>query len=1413
MVFLYIDCIMKQTSAKLYILFLISAWLISTSIIYPQSLIFNHLTVDDGLSNNDVNAVIQDKTGFIWFGTEDGLNRYDGYNFKIFRHDPSDSNSISGNSIWSLIEDHSGNIWIGTKGGILNKFNPTTEKFTGWEIKSNLTKENSVKSIYEDSKGNIWIGSYKDGLYRLNISTNRLDHWSSDINDDKTLSHNYVQAISEDNSGNILIGTYIGFNVFNPNSKNQEFKRYFQNENTNNRLSNNLIWALSKSTIDSNITWIGTYNNLTKFNSEKSLFEIIKIPNPDNLLYGTGSGSVLEELVEGENIIWTDSYSGLLRMNLSTGETTRFMYDEYNSNSIISNQINKIYKDRSGVMWIATENGISYITQKSTSFNSIGFSNSQLNLSTIFSKKNITAIELSNDNLIWVGTNDGLYSIENIKSVPSIKKHPEFNGSHIWSISSAEDNEIWIGTFGKGLKQFNYRSNNVKDWNLDNPRIRTESVYYNKTLLTDSKKNIWVGYWGVGVARINLATGDYEVWLNDPKDSSSLSYNDVWVIKEDSYGRIWIGTTGGGLNLFEDRNGGIFHHLFEESNSSNILTSNNIYSICESKNCKYAIDSNQTMLWIGTSNGLNQLVIKNKNNDQNIYDFDVDINSFTVNDGLPDNSVNAILEDDNGNLWLGTGSGISFFDITTKKFTNYSSADGLSGTIINFESALKLDNGEMLFGSTKGLNLFDPKKIKFSKFHPPVVFTDFQIFNESVRIGNNSVLEKSISISNEIELSYSQDVFSLEFAALDYNSPKSIQYAYMMEGFDEYWINSGDRRFVTYTNLEPGNYTFKVKSTNADGVWNEKYSSIRFLIGSPWWRTPWAYFSYVFLIGLGLWLIRRFELNRTELRNELKLQQFEVEQKTKLEKIKSRFFANLSHEFRTPLMLIKGPLEQLKQGQSNENYFENIDLIERNSDRLKGLIDQLLELSHLEKATIPLRAKQEDLIKILKGLGAGFESLAKQKNISLGFESDSQSKICWLDMDKFEKIINNLLSNALKFTSEGGEVVVKVKELTRGGKQFAEITISDTGISIPKEKINKIFDRFFQVDNSAQRSYGGSGIGLALVKEFIELHKWDISVDSWQGKGTEFRILIPMWDYIEDDKKIKNNLVNQIAETDLSTPEVNQNTHSFAQDNSQIEFGKSNNKPSILIVDDSEDVRIYLSGLLKNEFTILEASNGEVGIMVATENMPDLIISDVMMPTMDGLEFCNRIKSSWQTSDIPVILLTAKASFESKMEGLEIGADDYLTKPFNSRELFTRIKNLLEQRKRLREKYSDNLNVLSVNTNTRLNKADNEFLEKTLALVEKNLDKTNFGTEQLANELFVSRTQLHRKIISITGQPPGELIRNKKLKHAAKLLLEGKLSVTQIAYEIGFSSPAQFTRAFTKQFSCLPSEFSSKYKS
>ncbi len=796
-------------------------------------------------------------------------------------------------------------------------------------------------------------------------------------------------------------------------------------------------------------------------------------------------------------------------------------------------------------------------------------------------------------------------------------------------------------------------------------------------------------------------------------------------------------------------------------------------------------------------------MIKNNSNKTNIYDITISNNFFTVQDGLSDNSLYSIIEDGNGNLWLGTGSGISFFNSTHNTFKNFSTKDGIIGSLMNPEAALKLKNGLMLFGSTEGLNVFDPKNIKQSNYIPNLVITNFLLFNKSVKFGKNSLLKESISTTKEINLFHEHNVFSFEFTALDFNSSQSIQYAYKMEGFDKDWIYSGTRRFVTYTNLEAGKYIFKIKSTNADGVWNNNIKELAIIMNPPWWKTIWAYGMYFTLSIIGLFILRRFELNRTKLRNELKLKEFEVLQKSELEELKSRFFANLSHEFRTPLMLIKGPLEQLKHGKNNS---ENIDLIERNSERLKELIDQLLELSQLEKAAIPLKAKEENLIIILKGLVSSFQSIAKDRNINLTFENNLQSQLFWIDKDKLEKIVNNLLSNSIKFTPENGNILVIVDEKLNTETPVAEITISDSGISIPEDKLDKIFDRFFQVDDSTQRLFGGSGIGLSLVKEFIDLHKWQISVQSEFGKGTEFKIDIPFGEeYLNEDEKV---ITEYVSDSDI-TNETEKFITQVSTKQEHLEI-ISKNKKSILIVDDSEDVRKYLDGLLRDEFLVLEAENGIQGIKTATETMPDLIISDVMMPSMGGIEFCNHIKQEWQTSDIPVILLTAKASFESKMEGLETGADDYLTKPFEQRELFIRIKNLLEQRSRLKNKYSKNLDLLSETKN--LDSADDEFIKKTLAIIESNLDKPNFSTEFLAKELFVSRTKLHRKILEITGQAPGEFIRIIKLKKAAKLLLEDKLSVTQISFEIGFASPAQFTRAFSKQFECLPSEFKSKNK-
>ena len=1390
--------------------YLAIVFLFYSGFLFAQNIPFKHLTTDDGLSNNKINDIIQDRTGFIWLATDDGLNRFDGYGFKVYRHKSKDSTSLSNNSIWTLFEDRAGFIWIGTKSGELNRYDPDTDRFTSWEIKSEFVKENSIKSIYEDSQGAIWIGTYKSGLYRFNPLTEKIENWRNDPLNKSSLSNNYITSIVEEADGNLLIGTYIGLNKFNYQKSKNNFIHFFYDVNNSNTLSNNLIWSLSKSDYDPDLFWIGTADGLNSYHSATNTFSRIQISNPQNIQFGTAAGNVIEEMIGNEKILWIDSYAGLLRINQNTGQTIRYLSRKNSRDDLNSNQISKILRDRSGVTWIATDNGLNYFSSKSTKFNNILSDKFGLIDFSELRDKNVTAITQTSNGTIWFGTNNGLYKTGNTDGTTFLKKYPKLDGIHIWSLSPDGSDNLWVGTYGAGLIFLDVKKDQIIKQQFDHKKLQTQSVLFNKSLFFDSQNNLWIGFWGLGLAKLNIVTGDFKLWQNTTNNNpSGISHNDVWTIYGDSKNRLWVGTNGGGLNLFIDEDEGKFIKWLTDDNQLNSISGNSIYAIVESKNNSQVSDPNKTILWVGTNEGLNKLLITNSIKQNKKVEIIVEITKYSIEDGLADKSINAILEATDGNLWLGTNTGITLFDIKKNKFINFTKADGIIGSDINTAASLKTKSGLMLFGSSSGLNYFDSQQLKLSTYKTPIVITDFKIFNESVIPDKSSPLKYNITNTKEIILEHSQNVFSLEFAALDFNSPQSIQYAYMMEGFDADWINSGHRRFVTYTNLGAGKYKFKVRATNADGIWNEHIAELAVIIKSPWWASSWAYILYVFVIIVGLYTIRRFELNRSKLKSVLRMREYEAIKQKELDETKSRFFANLSHEFRTPLMLIRGPLEQLMEDKSNGKNIERFKMIYRNTENLKTLIDQLLELTQLEAASILLKAKKQNLLKHLQGLAYTFKELADDKNIHLSFNSSEDSLTTWIDSDKMEKIINNLLSNSLKFTSNGGDVSIDVVKIILDEKEYAEIKISDTGIGIPAEKLDRIFDRFYQIDDSNQRTYGGSGIGLALVKELVDLHNWNISVTSKINKGTQFSLRIPLWDsYLTENQKVKSEFIDDHKiNIEINNPFEENNLLESEGVNEEIVIS---NKPSILIVEDSSDVRLYLLDLLKSDYVLFEAVNGKQGINIAKEKIPDLIISDVMMPEMDGMEFCSKIKSDFLTSHIPVIMLTAKASGESKIQGLETGADDYLTKPFNSKELFVRIKNLLEQRKRLREKFAkEAIEQKQIST---INPLDEEFLQKAFSLVEKNLDNINFDTEAFAKEMFLSRMQLHRKLQAITGQTPGDFIRSFRLNKAAKMLTEKKLSVTQIAFEVGYSSPSQFSRAFSKQFNCTPSEYLNKSK-
>lgn len=1028
---------------------------------------FGRIDVENGLSSNSVYAILQDKAGFLWFGTDNGLNRYDGYNFKIFRNDPDDSTSISSDNIWSLLLDRSGNIWIGTKEGVLNKYNPETEIFTRWKIKHPGTEENSITCIYQDQQDNIWIGTYRGGLYRFNHKKNILKNWSSNRDDPNSLSYNYIRSIAEDNSGNLLIATYFGLNKFNP-AVSDDFERYYHSPSDKNSISNNIIWCLTKSTLDSNIIWLGTANGLTKFNLSENIFSRVEISNPQNLLHGTSTGFVVEEVVDNEKLIWVNSYAGLLRMNLTTGKTKRFLRDENNQQSLIDNQINQIFRDRSGVIWIATDNGLGYLSPKNSRFGSIMSSFSDNKNKETLLNKNITAITETHDNMLWFGATEGLYYFD-----PKNKKllsHQGFKDMPVWSLVAANKNDLWAGTFGAGLKQIDLQTGAVRSKDLEYPEARTQARFYNKSLLKDKNNNIWIGYWGFGVSRVNTKNGEYKNWMNNPDNPKSLSNNDVWVIKEDSFGRIWLGTQGGGLNLFEEAEEIIFHHWGLEEKEQDGLSSNNIYSICEAQ--YISSNNNETILWLGTSNGLNKFIIKNKIN--NIYNFEIDVVQYSIKDGLPDNYIKSITEDINGNLWLGTGQGLSLFDIKNNSFTNFTTSDGLPSSVFNFESGLRTHSNQIVMGTTHGAIAFNPNEITMSSFAPPVVITNFLLFNTPVKAGKDSPLNKSILQADSVILDYSQNVFTFEFAALDYNSPKSINYAYKMDGFDKDWVFGGTSRTATYTNLDPGGYIFKVKATNADGVWNENAKLISIIIKPPFWMTWWFRGLLIFsFLSIGpIIYYRRVK----QLKREKQIQVDFSKQLIHLQEDERKRIASELHDSLGQDLLVIKNLALLNKNKNDQ--FDEISKI------AGDVIDDVRRISY------NLHPYQLDRLGLTKAIASMFNNIQQVSKIRFGVNIDNVDGLFNKEKEiNIYRIIQECVSNILKHSS-AAEAIVSVKKTVN--KLMIEIADNGKGFNLEASKSE------------------AKGFGLKSLENRVGLLGGSINFGSSLNYNTEIKIEIPI---------------------------------------------------------------------------------------------------------------------------------------------------------------------------------------------------------------------------------------------------------------------------------------------------------------
>ena len=1172
-----------------------------------------------------------------------------------------------------------------------------------------------------------------------------------------------------------------------------------------------------------------------------------------------------------KNNLWIvlDS-GGLFKFNLETGEHKDFFANNVIKESFGNNYINTAIRDKDGELWFGTSSGLSgyypdkdlfenYFIDPSNPLNNINHiyrikDDGQGNIWTISNnvkgvgcfnifKKQFThysrgldawisSVTTDRSGIVWLGNwYQGVYKFD-----PASKKFSTFSiekdgkdildGKLILAVFEDQNGEIWFGGDLDGLYRYNRQTGKISVYKIESGNFDNSVENYILNIFQDSNSRFWIGTQG-GLCSFNPETSSFK-HINQP-GSLYQGLGRVSKILEDTKGVLWLTTMNGLLvklnpttlsteyftlndkqimfrDFIADRRGFLWIGSAVEGGEGAVLKFNlrseklsfvkqlekfNIISLCYEDG----------ILWCGTNgSGLIR------------YDTKTDTKTLlNTENGLISNAIQGLEKDDAGNLWISSPLGLTRFNPKTNAFNHYFKEDGFFTDNFTYTAHSKSENGEMIFGSLHGVVTFYPDSIKSSTYAPPIVLTDLKIRNESVRVGGNSPLKKHISVSEGIKLAHDQNDITFAFASLDFKHSERIKYSFYLENFEEGWRKPGFERTAYYTNLDPGEYVFRVKGTNSDGIWNEKVASVKIIILPPWWATWWAYSIYTcVLLGL-LYFLRRYELNRQNLKHKWELERVETEKYQEIDRVKSRFFANISHEFRTPLTLIKGPVQQMLSGEFTGNIKKQYRMILRNTNRLMHLINQLLDLSKLDSGQIQLRASPENIVPLVNGLTQSFESLAKQRNIQLAFHSSVNEIIVYIDRDKFEKIIINLLSNALKFTPEEGVVSVKVNsalDKISGDNDFAVIEITNSGEGITSDQLHKIFDRFYQADDSLVRKYEGTGIGLTLTKELVELHHGEISVVSEPGKETTFTVHLPIG---------KNHL---LPEEIIDSPEEILSEIKIDWDIIESEFSSGsktksvthqvNNSSTLLIVEDNADMRSYMHESLELNYKIIEAENGEDGIQQSLNYSPDMIISDVMMPKMDGFQFCSKIKTDERTSHIPVILLTAKASGESRIEGLETGADDYLTKPFDTRELKIRINNLIKQRRILQEKFRKEITVSPGDIT--VTSIDEQVVQRAIDIVEKYINDPEFDTSKMAGEVGVSRTLLNTKLKALTGLSTGEFIRTIRLKRAAQLLQKGFGNVTQVAYEVGFKSLSYFAKAFREQFGQSPSHFFSQDK-
>ncbi|NJN28589.1 MAG: response regulator [Cyclobacteriaceae bacterium] len=1347
---------------------------------------FDHLNIEHGLSQNTVNTILKDSHGYMWFGTNDGLNKYDGYSFKVYRQHPDDSTTISNSKIFSIVEDRHGNIWIATANG-LNRYNRKTDDFEKYfKDKHNINSlsHNYVRTIFTDQDGLLYLGTLGGGLNIFDPEKKLFRRCSNKI-DGLDLSIEHITSIIKDRQGNLLLGGNInGILWYHPATDMFTTKTYnglvpAKTDHAGRTIfedSHGDIWLCTEG--DGVYQWQRASDAWRHFDNK-----------PVNLGL---SGNVVKSIYEAaDGKIWLIIDGGGLNiLDKESGEVETIYYHPDNPKGLSSNALYTIYSDPQNILWIGTfDSGIDILNPEKKKFDHY----TQNGRQNALSHKSVLCFLEEREDIIWIGTDGGgLNRFDKKNNVfASYGHHPldpaSLSSNVITSLFQDSDKNMWIGTFQGGLMQYqgngrfkSYRAN-------DESGLENDNVW---DILEDSKGTFWVATLG-GLYTMDRLSGKF-TRIRDEREGQEARLNRNICLMEDDQGNIWVG--GNGISVYNPHNNTwkYYQHTLNDSTSLGV---DNVRSIF--------MDS-RLRIWIGTEGAGLNLFHRQTNS----------FSKWTSDDLLPNNSVHQMLEDDEGNLWISTNKGLSRISIGADgslSIKNFDANDGLQSNQFSYSAAIKCASGEMYFGGINGFNSFCPAQITDNPYAPPVKISGFKINEQEVEIGSDGPLPEHISIIRKITLSHRQSrVFSFEFTALNFTSPEKNKYAYRMIGFDDEdtWLYSGNKRTATYTNLNAGTYVFEVKASNNDGIWNPETATLEIEVLPPLWKTWYAYLAYAgLLISISL-SMRSITVERIHLKNDIRMKELEKQKNNALNQEKLKFFTSVSHEFKTPLTLIIGPLKKLM-----EDFKDHPDiqfyhtLMYQNAKRLLRLINQLMDFRKLENGKEKLQVEQGDIVGFIKDIKTAFENLAWQNKITFLLNSQDQTVLLYFDRNIIDKVFYNLLSNAFKFTPAQGRISIDLSSDNR----MLSISVSDTGNGIPADAIPYIFDRYYHLDSAlASKTMGesGSGIGLALCYELIKMHHGNIAVQSCEGQGSKFTVSLPIGQNAYSPEEL-------LAKKEYFTPCT---LEEYIDDTSPIEAlvagaaakATEQDKPLLLIVEDNAELRAFLRQYLKGDFRILEEENGESGLKRAISSIPDIIVSDIMMPVMNGLEMCGKLKSDHKTSHIPVVLLTARSSVENNLEGLNTGADDYICKPFHAQILEQKIKNLIRQRAALQKRFSEGMFL----TNKKdLLTAEEKFLKKIMGIIENHLADPSFDVNVFAGELHMSRSVLYRKFKALTGQSVNELISEVRLKKAAALLELGPESVSEVAYEVGYSDPQYFSKCFRKKYCVTPSEYAAQFKS